>query len=75
MDILRALNDVSSDLVQSFDEKINQLLQIGCDALQMEVGVITQKSPLALEVVAVSGTQDGFKLGDALPLNDSYCVQ
>jgi len=74
MDILKKLNEVSSDVLQSFDEKVDRLLEIGCDTLDMDLGVITRKHIDDFEVLAVYSNPGPFTKGDMLPLEQSYCL-
>lgn len=74
MDILKALNEVSSDVLQSFEEKINQLLGIGCNTLQMDTGIITRRHTDAFEILAVYPEDGPFTKDDMLPLQQSHCL-
>ena len=73
MQILRELYAVSSDPLLPFEQKISRLLQIGCEAYQMEAGVVGVVKDTIYEVVAAHSQDERVYAGLAMPLSESLC--
>lgn len=77
---LRKLYDVTTDPEQSFEKKVERLLQMGCETLHLSEGYLTQidspaESPeqRTQTVVDVSETSEPSEPGDDYELSKTYC--
>jgi CheY-like chemotaxis protein len=58
---------------QSFTEKTEDLLAVGCRALETEVGIVSHVEGDDYEVVAARDPDDQFAAGDRFDLGETYC--
>ncbi|WP_175405143.1 hybrid sensor histidine kinase/response regulator [Salinimonas lutimaris] len=75
MQILRELSAVSSDPLLPFEQKITRLLQIGCEAYQMEVGAVGGVSDATYEVEVAHSEDARVYAGLSMPLSDALCME
>ena len=57
----------------SFGEKIEELLELGCDRLGLEIGYFTRRFDDAFEIVEAVGDHDRIESGVTESLSDTYC--
>ncbi len=74
MRILRALHTISSDTTLSFDEKLQHLLNVGCDLLDLEIGLISMIKEDKYTVVAISEPHNSLQKGATFKLSDTFCM-
>ncbi|NHN47216.1 histidine kinase [Halostella sp. JP-L12] len=71
----RTLCEVMADPDRSFDEKLQDLFDLGCERLDLELGGLARIDPAtdSFEVEAVSGDHDHLVPGAEVPLSETYC--
>ncbi|SFS68350.1 PAS domain-containing protein [Halostagnicola kamekurae] len=72
---LHRLYSIASDQHRSFDEKVDQMLEIGRERLGLEVGYLAKTDLEAdrFEVTHASGESDNIYPGSVAPLSETYC--
>lgn len=70
---LRRMYRITADYQRPFDEKLHQLLQLGCTYLQVESGFLTKISDGTQYVVDAVGENDLLQPGNSCPLSEAYC--
>ncbi len=71
-DSLRRLYIITIDRTTSYDEKIERLLELACDVLQMETGMLSRVTDNNYEILHVRSPAP-MKPGMILPLDMTYC--
>jgi hypothetical protein len=76
MEAVRILGEVAARPNLTLDEKLDALLEIGCDRFDLEVGLVSRVDEDRYEVVGYRAPDD-FPLskGAVLMLADTYCTQ
>ncbi|MCW8108030.1 ATP-binding protein [Alteromonas ponticola] len=74
MKILRTLHTISSDTNLSFEDKLKRLLDLGCNLLNMPVGVVSKIENNQYTVIAASAQHDSLKVGAEFVLNSTFCA-
>lgn len=69
---IRALHDISSAQGQSFKDRVEALLQLGCRIFDLPVGMETIARGEELEVQQVNAPSSGFYEGMRMPLSKTY---
>jgi PAS domain S-box-containing protein len=72
---IRALHDISSAQGQSFSERVEALLQLGCRIFDLPIGIETIVRGEALEVKQVNAPGTVFHQGMRVPLERTYCAE
>ncbi|UVT15924.1 MAG: PAS domain S-box protein [Nitrospira sp.] len=72
---IRALHDISSAQGQSFQERVEALLQLGCRFFDLPIGVETFVQGEALEMGPVNAPDSAFHPGMRVPLCNTYCSE
>ncbi|MBK9306807.1 MAG: PAS domain S-box protein [Nitrospira sp.] len=72
---IRALHDISSAQGQSFKDRIEALLQLGCRILELPIGMETDLKGEELEVKRVNAPGTAFYEGMRVPLDKTYCAE
>ena len=72
---IRALHDISSAQGQSFTERVEALLQLGCRIFDLPIGMETVVRGEALEVKRVNAPDTVFHQGMRMPLDKTYCAE
>jgi PAS domain S-box-containing protein len=70
---IRALHDISSAQGQSFKERVEALLQLGCRFFDLPIGMETLVRGDELEVGQVVAPGTAFHSGMSVPLGETYC--
>jgi len=70
---LRALDAVATDASLGLDAKIDRLLRIGRERLDVEVGFLTRIDEDTLTVEAESGDHPALTEGETAPLSATHC--
>lgn len=73
VETLHALYEISSDTGMSFDEKRRELLEFGCEFLDLPHGFITEITETRQTIIASVGDHELLQPGEACPLEQSYC--
>ncbi|RDI71116.1 MEDS domain-containing protein [Halopelagius longus] len=70
----RELYEITADVSLSTDEKIDRLLETGCDRLDLPVGMLTRERTEAFEIKHMRGSHPDLDEGTLTPpLTDNYC--
>jgi GAF domain-containing protein len=70
----RELYEITASNELSIDEKFEQLLELGCDYLDLPVGMLTRVREEAFEIKQMHGTHPDLDEGiHTPPLTDNYC--
>lgn len=72
--MIRALYDITSTTQIDHLQKVQALLQMGCDYFCMSVGMLTRIEGEALEVIAVHDPDNRLAPGARFPLAGRYCA-
>ncbi|WP_224270807.1 MEDS domain-containing protein [Haloprofundus salinisoli] len=73
--VQRRLYEITSDPDQTFPEKLQAILQLGCECFSLDVGGVAKVDPETdlLEVEYVSGDHDHLVPGARTDLSETYC--
>ncbi|QLG49032.1 MEDS domain-containing protein [Natrinema halophilum] len=73
---LQELNEITSRPDRSFEEKLHDLLDLGCNWFDLELGALNRVDPNAnrLEVEYINGHHDYYQPGADFPLSQTYCI-
>lgn len=72
---IRALHDISSAQGQSFKDRVEALLQLGCRIFELPIGMETDVKGEELEVKQVNAPCPVFYQGMRVPLGNTYCAE
>ena len=70
---LQELYAVSSDRDRTFEEKIESILRLGTEYLDVENGFLTQVEQGTQYIETSVATHPELKAGESCPLNEAYC--
>ena len=70
---LRRIYRITTSHQRPFDEKLHQLLQLGCTYLEVEAGFLTKISDDIQYVVDAVGDNELLQAGNSCPLAEAYC--
>ncbi|MFB6091159.1 MAG: ATP-binding protein [Halobellus sp.] len=77
VELIRDLYDVTTDTGLSFEAKIDRLLALGCDRLDLPYGFLSRIDPEAEDptqrIVQAHGDHDLLQPGESCPLSQAYC--
>jgi two-component system, sensor histidine kinase len=73
MQLLKALRQISADTQLSFEVKLERLLKIGCNTLDMDIGIVSQIENDIYTIISASPI-DSIPVGTKVPLGDTYCA-
>ncbi len=72
---IRSLYLVTADQQQDFDQKIEALLEMGCQRFQMECGILARIEDNHLEIQTICAPDNRMTKGMKLDLTETYCAQ
>jgi len=72
-EFLYSFLDVTMDPEASFDEQAGALLELCCDTLGFDVGVLSRVSDHDYEIRAVHAPGEHISAGESFDLEDTYC--
>ncbi|MDR4465659.1 MAG: PAS domain S-box protein [Nitrospira sp.] len=72
---IRALHDISSAQGQSFKDRVEALLRLGCRIFELPIGMQTAVRDAELEVKRVNAPGTAFDEGMRVPLDKTYCAE
>jgi PAS domain S-box-containing protein len=70
---LRSLYSIAADRDSDFDEKVNRVLQLGCNYFDVPYGMVNELDETGQTVAYAYGTPDGLRPGDSMPRDEAYC--
>jgi two-component system, sensor histidine kinase len=73
MPLFKAFRQISTDVQLSFEGKLERLLAIGCNALALDIGIVSQIQNDIYTVVAATA-KDSLPAGTQFVLGDTYCA-
>ena len=73
MQLIKALNAVTSNIALSFEERITRLLSLGCDALQLNIGLVSKIDPPHYEVFLAVTPDNHIQRGTICLLENMFC--
>ncbi|WP_137291734.1 MEDS domain-containing protein [Natronorubrum halophilum] len=73
---LQRQNEITGDPDRSFEEKLQQVFELGCDRFDLELGAVARVDTDEdwFEVEYVSDEHPHFEPGVELPLSETYCA-
>ncbi|MXV61987.1 histidine kinase, partial [Natronorubrum sp. JWXQ-INN-674] len=73
---LQRQNEITGDPDSSFEEKLDDLFELGCERFGLELGAMARVDPDEdwFEIEYVSDDHDHFTPGVELPLSETYCT-
>lgn len=72
-DALRQMYRITSDYERSFEEKLQDLLELGCTHLDVRAGFLTEISDGEQLIVQARGDHELLQAGQSCPLSRAYC--
>ena len=73
MKLIKALHAISADGKSSTEDKLKRLLQLGLDAFDMELGIVSHIRDGVYTVVSAISPEDALQKGDSFELKNTYC--
>lgn len=73
MPLLKAFRQISTDAQLSFQGKLERLLEIGCNALALDVGIVSHIKN-DIYTVKAAFPIDSVPAGTQFPIGNTYCV-
>ena len=73
VEALRQLYQISADTTLSFADRIDHVLAMTCDRLDLRYGFLTTVDDETKEIIAAHGDHDSLTMGTTTPVADSYC--
>lgn len=71
---LNSLHRITSDTTLSFEEKVRQLLALGCDYFEVEIGMFTHEQKDSFEIEIMHGSHPELGEGTLTPpMTENYC--
>lgn len=70
---LRALYRITSDSDLAFEEKLDRILELGRDRLDLPLAFLTRIEDDTQQIVAAVGSHDRLQTGASGPLSEAYC--
>ncbi|GGW82541.1 hypothetical protein GCM10007391_14520 [Alteromonas halophila] len=75
MRVIEQLHHISSDHRMTFEGRLKRLLDLGCELLGMEVGVVGYVVSERFWVLKAVGADNLLKDGDDFPMEGNYCSE
>lgn len=71
--VLRQFHEITSSEHQTLDEKIDEVLRLGCRQFQLDSGVLSRIDDAHFYVVRAVGANDAYAPGLRLKVEDTFC--
>lgn len=75
MKLIAALNEVTNNIALSFEERIVRLLAVGCDVLELDIGIVSKVEGNDYQIFLAVSPDNSVQRGTSFPLNETYCHQ
>jgi PAS domain S-box-containing protein len=72
-DTLQTFHDISTDNDRSVDERIDAVLELGCEHLGLEVGILSAVEDTDYTVEQVDAPDDSIQPGEEFDLGETFC--
>jgi signal transduction histidine kinase len=69
------LLQIAADPETSFERKVQDLLQMGCERFALEIGILAEIEGNKYTIRQVSSPDDSLKPGQSFDLSETYCEQ
>ena len=71
----QTLSRIAADPDRSFEEKLEDLFELGCERFDLEIGGLAKVDPTSdsFTVEAINGDHDQLEPGAEAPLSETYC--
>ena len=73
--LIRALYQVTANLKLSFNQRLDNLLEIGCQYFGLDFGIVAQVKGDFSEVIAARSPDNLLKVGDVYDVNQTFCLE
>ena len=70
---LRKITDIASDTDRDFESKLQSIMELGCERLDLPYGFLTRIEDGRQHIVEATGTHQLLQPGDSAPLSKAYC--
>ena len=70
---LRKLYDITSNPDLEFEAKVRRLLELGCQQLDLDIGILAQVQDNFYEIVQVHTPDDSIQKGSIFLITETYC--
>ena len=70
---LREVTEIASDTEREFQPKLEAILDLGCERLDLPYGFLNRIDEDAQQVVQAIGSHPRLQPGESAPLSESYC--
>ncbi len=71
---LTRLNEVAADPTTSFDEKVQQLLELGLDTFELSLGIVSQIKDDSYTIEHIRGPAEAPLPGSTFRFQETYCA-
>ncbi|TYL39619.1 histidine kinase [Natronococcus pandeyae] len=73
---LQHQNEITADPDTSFEQKLQEMFELGCERFDLELGAMARVDPERdwFEIEYVSDDHEHFEPGVELPLSETYCM-
>ena len=71
--VLRKFHAIISSESLSLEEKLDEVLWLGCDQFRLPVGILTRVEGPYLDVLHSVGGNEDYRVGRRYPLDETYC--
>ncbi|PSP99010.1 hypothetical protein BRC89_05730 [Halobacteriales archaeon QS_4_70_19] len=72
---LRSLYRIAADAERSFDEKVDDVLELGCTYLDVPYGMMNELDEHGQTVAYARGTPEKLARGTTMPRDEAYCKE
>ncbi|WP_299267999.1 PAS domain S-box protein [Halorientalis sp.] len=70
---LREVTEIASDTERAFQPKLEAILELGCERLDLSYGFLNRIDEDTQHVVEATGTHPRLQPGESAPLSETYC--
>ena len=72
-DALRSMYRITADQESPFDDKVQRLIRLGCEYLDLPYGFLTRIADGTQRILYATGDHELLQPGASCPLSESYC--
>jgi PAS domain S-box-containing protein len=72
---LQSLYRIAADADRPFEEKVDSVLGLGCDYLDVPFGMVNELDEAGQTVAFAHGTPEGLQPGATMPCDEAYCKE
>ncbi|WP_263786206.1 PAS domain-containing sensor histidine kinase [Salinibacter grassmerensis] len=70
---LRSMYRITADQESSFENKMDRIIELGCEYLDVPYGILTRITDGTQRILQATGDHPALQPGESCPLSDSYC--